>query len=158
MREELVEFLQDKYVFFDFDGTLCEYRYNGHIFGDEGCGGQTLEELTFENVYSDVRPLKTMLKYIRRLASEQVYVLGAIVTSFESLQKYIWLNKNFSPIKRENVYFVADSSLKVKTLLLFADRNDIRKRDIVLVDDKHSTLVEAEKAGFVALHTSSFMD
>lgn len=41
--------LQDKYVFFDIDGTLSEYRYKDKLYSDKcpelGC--QSLEDLLF---------------------------------------------------------------------------------------------------------------
>lgn len=54
------EKLKDKYVFFDVDGTLSEYRYNDQIYAGK-CpefGNQTLNALLFSNLFYKARPLK----------------------------------------------------------------------------------------------------
>lgn len=60
----MIEKSKNKYVFFDVDGTLSEYRYKDILYGGEcpelGC--QSLEDLLFNNLFYTARPLKTMLK------------------------------------------------------------------------------------------------
>lgn len=34
----MLEKIKDKYVFFDLDGTLSEYRFNDHVSGRNGYG------------------------------------------------------------------------------------------------------------------------
>ena len=46
----MLDKLKDKYVFFDLDGTLSEYRFNDHVSGGNEWGGQTFEELFFGDV------------------------------------------------------------------------------------------------------------
>ena len=87
----MLEKLKDKYVFFDVDGTLSEYRYNDKLYGGrcDELGCQTLEDLLF----SKARPLKTMQKIVSNLDSNRVFVLGTTVTNNEIEQKYTWLKK-----------------------------------------------------------------
>lgn len=54
--------LKEKYVFFDVDGTLSEYRFNDKLYSG-GCpelGCQSLEDLLFSNLFANARPLKNM--------------------------------------------------------------------------------------------------
>ena len=102
----MLEKLKDKYVFFDVDGTLSEYRYNDKLYSgacpELGC--QTLEDLLFSNLFSKARPLKTMQKIVSNLESNRVFILGTIVTNNEIEQKYIWLKENYPNIKKENIW------------------------------------------------------
>lgn len=43
----MLDKLKGKYVFFDLDGTLSEYRYKDHVSGRNDRGGQTFEETSF---------------------------------------------------------------------------------------------------------------
>ena len=101
----MLEKLKDKYVFFDVDGTLSEYRYNDKLYsgGHPELGSQTLEDLLFSNLFSKARPLKTMQKIVSNLDSNRVFVLGTTVTNNEIEQKNTWLKENYPNIKRENI-------------------------------------------------------
>lgn len=153
----MLDKLKDKYCFFDLDGTLSEYRYNNHVSGRTGIGGQTFEELFFGDVFVSNRPLKTMVELIQKLQSDKVYVLGAITTNHEIHEKYEWLEKNYPFIKKENVIFVASSSLKLIAIKEYQKRLNIKDEDIVFIDDKHVTIREVEEAGYTAYHITSFM-
>lgn len=154
----MLEKLKDKYVFFDIDGTLSEYCYNDHVSGGNDWGGQTWEELFFGDVFVKNRPLKTMVNLVQQLNPEQVFVLGAITTSHEIDEKYEWLAKYYPSIKKENIIFVADSSLKLIALEQYAKKLNIPKEKIVFIDDKHATIRQTEEAGFKSYHTTSFVE
>jgi hypothetical protein len=51
MATSVIDILKDKYVFWDIDGTLSEYRFNNHVNGGDGLGGQSLKELLFDDVF-----------------------------------------------------------------------------------------------------------
>lgn len=150
--------LKDKYVFFDVDGTLSEYRYNDHVSSKNDWAGQTWEELFFGDVFVNNRPLKTMINLVEQLNSNKIFVLGAITTNHEIDEKYEWLAKYYPSIKRENIIFVADASMKVIALEQYAQKLNIPKEDIVFIDDKHATIKETEQAGFKSYHVTSFME
>ena len=154
----MIEKLKDKYVFFDVDGTLAEYRYNDRVNGGNDWGGQTWEDLFFGNVFVSNRPLKTMVKLIEQLDPDRVFVLGAITTNHEIDEKYEWFEKYYPTIKRENVIFVAHPSIKVIALEEYSKKLNIPKEDIVFIDDKLDTLRQTEEAGFTSYHTTSFME
>lgn len=73
----MLDKLDGKYIFFDVDGTLSEYRYKDKLYGGEcpefGC--QSLEDLLFSDLFYKARPLKTMQKIISKLEPEKLYIL-----------------------------------------------------------------------------------
>ena len=155
---------KDKYVFVDFDGTLCEYRYDGHVSGkvadpeSEHDWGQSMRELLFGDTFLKARPLKTMQKALSKCDPDKLYILGAIITKNEIDQKLIWLKKHYPQINEKNMFFLADLNLKVETLKLFCKEKNVKPEDVVFIDDTHSYLRRAEEEGFNAYHITSFVD
>ncbi|HIR48927.1 MAG TPA: HAD family hydrolase [Candidatus Faecimonas gallistercoris] len=156
----MLEKLKEKYIFFDVDGTLSEYRYNDKLYSgacpELGC--QTLEDLLFSNLFSKARPLKTMQKIVSNLDSNKVFVLGTIVTNNEIEQKYSWLKKNYSTIKKENICFISNTMLKPEVIIEYCKHLNIKKEDVVFVDDRLDILRKAEELGITSYHPSSFME
>lgn len=75
--KNMLEKLKDKYIFFDVDGTLSEYRFKDKLYGG-GCpefGCQSLEDLLFSDLFYRARPLKTMQNIVSKLESEKIYVI-----------------------------------------------------------------------------------
>lgn len=99
----MIEKLKDKYIFFDVDGTLSEYRYKDMLYGGRcsefGC--QSLEDLLFGNLFYTARPLKTMQNIINNLDSDKIFVLGTVITNNEIEQKYRCLQENYPSIKKK---------------------------------------------------------
>lgn len=156
----MLEKLKEKYIFFDVDGTLSEYRYSDKLYSgacpELGC--QTLEDLLFSNLFSKARPLKTMQKIVSNLDSNKVFVLGTIVTNNEIEQKYSWLKKNYSTIKKENICFISNTMLKPEVIIEYCKHLNIKKEDVVFVDDRLDILRKAEELGITSYHPSSFME
>ena len=156
----MLEKLKEKYIFFDVDGTLSEYRYNDKLYSgacpELGC--QTLEDLLFSNLFSKARPLKTMQKIVSNLDSNKVFILGTIVTNNEIEQKYSWLKKNYSTIKKENICFISNTMLKPEVIIEYCKHLNIKKEDVVFVDDRLDVLRKAEELGITSYHPSSFME
>lgn len=156
----MLEKLKEKYIFFDVDGTLSEYRYNDKLYSgacpELGC--QTLEDLLFSNLFSKARPLKTMQKIVSNLDSNKVFILGTIVTNNEIEQKYSWLKKNYSTIKKENICFISNTMLKPEVIIEYCKHLNIKKEDVVFVDDRLDILRKAEELGITSYHPSSFME
>ncbi len=156
----MLDKLKDKYVFFDVDGTLSEYRYDNKLYAG-GCpelGCQTLEDLLFSNLFSKARPLKTMQRIVSNLESDKVFVLGTIVTNNEIEQKYTWLKENYPNIKRENICFISSTMLKPDVILEYCKYLNIIKEEVVFVDDRLDVLRKAEELGITAYHPSSFIE
>lgn len=152
--------LKDKYVFFDVDGTLSEYRYDDKVYGGRipelGC--QSLKNLLFSDLFYKARPLKTMQNIITNLESEKVFVLGAISTNNEIEQKYKWLKENYPNIKKENIFFICSTMLKPEVILECCNHFNISLKDVAFVDDRMDVIRKAEEMGITAYHPSSFVD
>lgn len=105
----MLEKLKDKYVFFDVDGTLSEYRYNDKLYSgacpELGC--QTLEDLLFSNLFSKARPLKdeVLKSYLGLLEQEIDIVRPKIIITFGNQVSSIILNKKISVGECRKQYF-----------------------------------------------------
>lgn len=156
----MIKKLKEKYVFFDVDGTLSEYRYDDKLYGG-GCsllGCQSLEDLLFNNLFYNARPLKTMQNIIENLDSDKIFILGAVTTNTEIDQKYLWLNKYFPNIKRENIFFICSTMLKPEVIVEYCKHYNLDIKNVVFVDDRIDVLRKAEEMGITAYHPSSFTE
>lgn len=156
----MVEKLKDKYIFFDIDGTLSEYRYNDRLYGG-GCpelGCQSLEDLLFNDLFYKARPLKTMQRVIKKLDSNKILILGAVTTNTEIDQKYKWLSEHYPNVKRENVFFICSTLLKPEVIIEYCKHYNLDISDVVFVDDRIDVLRKAEEMGIMAYHPSSFTE
>lgn len=156
----MIEKLKDKYVFFDVDGTLSEYRYNDSLYSSRSpeLGCQTLKNLLFDDLFAKARPLKTMQNIISQLDSDKVLILGTIVTNNEIEQKYFWLSKHYPNIKRENIYFISSTMLKPDAIIEWCKHFNIEVSKVSFVDDRLDVLRKAEEIGITSYHPSSFTE
>lgn len=156
----MINKLKNKYVFFDVDGTLAEYRFNNMIYSSKRpeLGGQTLEELLFSDIFRKSRPLKNMQKLIGNLDTNKIFILGTIVTNKEAEQKYIWLAENYPNIKRENIFFISSTMLKPEVIIEYCKHYNIDLKEACFVDDRLDVLRKAEELGITSYHPSSFVD
>ena len=156
----MIEKLKEKYVFFDVDGTLSEYRYKDRLYGG-GCselGCQSLEDLLFNDLFYKARPLKTMQRVVENLDSNKIFVLGAITTNTEIDQKYKWLSEHYPNIKRENVFFICSTLLKPDVIIEYCKHYNIDIKQVAFVDDRIDVLRKAETLGIDSYHPSSFTE
>lgn len=154
----MIEKLKDKYVFFDVDGTLSEYRYKDMLYGGRctelGC--QSLEDLLFGDLFYTARPLKTMQNIIENLHSDKIFILGTVTTNNEIEQKYKWLQENYPKIKKENIFFISSTMLKPEVIIEYSKHFNIPLDKLAFVDDRLDVLRKAEELGITAYHPSSF--
>ena len=156
----MLEKLKDKYVFFDVDGTLSEYRYKDKLYGgacpELGC--QSLDDLLFNDLFYKARPLKTMQKIVEKLDSDKIFILGTVTTNNEINQKYKWLSEHYPNIKRENIFFICSTLLKPDVIIEYCNHYKIDIKQTVFVDDRIDVLRKAESLGITSYHPSSFTE
>lgn len=156
----MLEKLKGKYVFFDVDGTLSEYRYKDKLYGgacpELGC--QSLNDLLFNDLFYKARPLKTMQKIVEKLDSDKIFILGTVTTNNEINQKYKWLSEHYPNIKRENIFFICSTLLKPDVIIEYCNHYKIDIKQTVFVDDRIDVLRKAESLGITSYHPSSFTE
>ena len=85
--------LENKYVFWDIDGTLAAYRFNGHVADPEGTdNGMSLKEID-EGIFSKRKPSLLMQKVLNECNSKKNIIMGHCQNQKEIDDKYIWLDK-----------------------------------------------------------------
>ena len=99
MNEIMVKALRNKYIYVDIDGTLAEYRFNSHISAKDGtANGQTMKEIE-NHIFLRSRPLKTVIKILKRAKKKGIWICGAIVSPVELLDKIVWIGENCKGIE-----------------------------------------------------------
>lgn len=99
MNKRMIKALKDKCIYVDIDGTLAEYRFNNHVSAkDRTTNGQTMEEIE-NHVFLHSRPLKTVIKMLKKAKKRGIWICGAIISPIELLDKIVWLEKNCKGIE-----------------------------------------------------------
>lgn len=99
MNKRMIKALKDKCIYVDIDGTLAEYRFNNHVSAKDGTtNGQTMEEIE-NHVFLHGRPLKTVIKMLKKVKKRGIWICGAIISPIELLDKIVWLEKNCKGIE-----------------------------------------------------------
>ena len=112
----------------DFDGTLCEYRYNDRVLGDQDIGGQTRADLLFGNTFLNARPLEFMKNFLNNFDFNNIYILGQIVSSHEIDQKFEWLKINYPKLKKEICFLWQSQSKNLRFWKNFASIREQNKK------------------------------
>ncbi len=160
---EVIKILKSKVIFIDIDGTITEYRYNGHIDAGDGTNnGQTVDEIN-HNIFADARPLESIINVIREYCTtEYIFTLGhvrsegeGLIHGIEEYDKRNWLAK-YCPFIQSGYYqFLSDYESKAQRMRCICNR--LGTKDAVLIDDKLDILREVERMGYKALHVSSLI-
>ena len=148
--------LKDKYIFWDIDGTLAAYRFNGHISDPEGTdNGMSLKEIE-DGVFLKRKPSCHMQMVLSTCGAKQNIVLGHCQVQKEMDDKQLWLDKYYPNITER--LLVSEDKSKADTILQYCKDHDISLQDVVFVDDVIPFLREAERKGIESFHISSFLD
>jgi len=143
-------------IYIDMDGVVVDYDLENHkLKGND------------ENVFLNKRPVLTtinILKEANNLENVELYILSAIRHNNQKQGKLIWLEKNMSFIKKENIHILSrennnyahPSIIKKEFLLKNINKNNIN----IHIDDDHLVLKELNKniKDLKVLHPSSIID
>lgn len=109
----MIKALRNKYVFVDIDGTLSEYRFNNHVSAKDGTtNGMTMSEIE-NHVFLHGRPLKTVIKTLKRAKTDGIWICGAIISPAELLDKIVWLEENCKGIKFSGSFGLCQTNIGV---------------------------------------------
>lgn len=153
---QLYDELKNKYIFWDIDGTLAAYRFNGHVSDPEGTNnGMSLKEIE-DGVFLKRKPSHYMQRVLSACGAKQNIVMGHCQVQKEMDDKQLWLDKYYSSIAER--LLVSEDKSKADTILQYCKDHDIGLQDVVFVDDTIPFLREAERKGIKSFHISSFLD
>lgn len=148
--------LKDKYIFWDVNGTLAAYRFNGHVSDPEGTdNGMSLKEIE-DGVFLKRKPSCHMQMVLSTCGAKQNIVMGHCQVQKEIDDKQLWLDKYYPSITER--LLVSEDKSKADTILQYCKDHDISLQDVVFVDDVIPFLREAERKGVKSFHISSFLD
>ena len=148
--------LENKYIFWDVDGTLAAYRFNNHVADPDGTdNGMSLKEIE-DGVFLKRKPSLFMQKVLNQCSAKENIIMGHSRNKKEMEDKQKWLNKYYPNIK--NRILVLESFSKAECMIKYSKSNKIKLEDIVYIDDVIGFLREAERKGIQSWHISSFLD
>ena len=186
MNRRMIKALKNKYIYVDIDGTLAEYRFNNHVSAKDGTtNGQTMKEIE-NHIFMYSRPLKTIIKTLKRAKKRGICICGAIISPIELEDKAVWLEENCKGIKFNGCFwFVTDEYWDTFLDYFNCGKNDYnivtqygviikgsknrmwnwivnhnfhKLEETVFIDDVLSYLKQAEEKGVTAYHISSFIE
>lgn len=186
MNRKMIKALKNKYIYVDIDGTIAEYRFNNHVSAKDGTtNGQTMEEIE-NHIFLYSRPLKTVIKTLKRAKNRELWICGAIISPIELEDKVVWLNRDCPDIEFNGCFwFVPDeywdtfldyfncgkndySIVTQYGVILKGSKNYMwdwivshnfhKLEETVFIDDVLPYLKQAEEKGVTAYHISSFIE
>jgi len=150
--------LENKYVFWDIDGTLAPYRFNDHVSDPEGTNnGMSLKEIS-EHIFLTRKPSQHMMKVVYSCGARRNFIMGHCQVQQEMDDKQLWLDKHFPIIKRQDRILTFENISKADSIVEYCAGHRIDLKDAVYVDDVLVFLREAERKGIKSYHISSFLD
>lgn len=148
--------LENKYIFWDVDGTLAPYRFNDHVADPDGTNnGMSLTEIK-NGIFLARKPSRQMQNILETCKAKEHIVMGHCQVKKEMQDKQLWLDKHY-PIIRERLLVYEDQS-KADTIIQYCNERNINLKDVVFVDDVIPFLREAERKNIKSYHISSFLD
>ena len=142
-------------VVFDVDGVLAPYEWGNRKHCVSDCEwNEMLEKGT--DVYSDVKPIKVLQKFIKRKGTENVYVCS-VSNTIEYDSKVAFCMKKYS-IPENHIMLVKHKTDKVSFLDALSKKMNLPHNKIALVEDTVETLDQVAKLDFCTVHISSFFN
>lgn len=148
MNKSIIKALQNKYIYVDIDGTLSEYRFNNHVSAKDGTNnGQTVEEIK-NHVFLYSRPLKSVIKTLKKIKKKGIWICGAIISPIELEDKIEWLQKNCKTLDFNSAFWYVPEEYWNTFLEYFDHYNDpIYKmcKDDTYIESRYGTIIKGSK-------------
>lgn len=150
--------LENKYVFWDIDGTLAPYRFNGHVADPDGTNnGMSLKEIK-EHIFLTREPSAQMSYIVYTCGAKKNIIMGHCQVQQEMDDKQLWLDKYLPIFEKSDRILTFENISKADSILDYCNIHNIDLCDVVYVDDVIPFLREAERKGIKSYHISSFLD
>ena len=170
MNKRMIKALKNKYIYIDIDGTLAEYRFNNHVSAKDGTtNGQTMGEIE-NHVFLHSKPLKTVIKTLKRAKKRGIWICGAIISPVELQDKIIWLKENCKGIEFNGKFWFVPEEYWDAFLEYFDHYNSFHykaTKDDTRIETKYGTIMKGSKTRigdwivsrhFTELEESVFID
>lgn len=148
---EFVKYFTDKYIFVDMDGTIAAYQ---QLPVDEfNC----IDFISGE-YFKYAKPVDIMIDKLLNLQynGAELRVLSAMPDNLCLNDKNEWLDKYFN-IEAKNRYFIGNKRYKAIMLRNILKKESIHPSNVTMIDDDHTVLLDLQKIGINAIHTSQFL-
>lgn len=149
------EDFKDKVVVWDLDGVLAPYRFNGHIMHAD-IGRNCTDEEVEAGAFRDRLPCKHVQNITGSIDAREQICITMYIPEEEAMDKTAWLGEHYPKIGR----IILNCMEETRAVILdkYCRDNDIRKEDVIVIDDDIRNLTELEACGYDAWHISSLMD
>ena len=140
---------KDTIYVFDIDGTLTDFNYDTRNFA---------EQIECPTDYKQIRPLKTLQKFIAELNIDNVYSCSRSIFPEEQQSKTEFLVENYN-IKPENIFYVYHNDDKIDIIKKIWKKTGVDSELILVVEDNPSILDRITlETNFSNIHISYFIE
>ena len=167
---KMMKALKNKYIYIDIDGTMAEYRFANHVSAKDGTvNGQTMEEIK-NHIFLYSRPLKSVIKTLKRAKYEGIWICGAIVSPVELQDKIVWLEENCKGIEFNGKFWFVPEEYWNTFLEYFDHCNSLiykAAKDDAYIETKYGAIMKGSKTliwdwiishNFIELEKTVFID
>ena len=167
---KMMNALKNKYIYIDIDGTLAEYRFANHVSAKDGtANGQTMEEIK-NHIFLYSRPLKSVIKTLKKAKYEGIWICGAIVSPVELQDKIVWLEENCKGIEFNGKFWFVPEEYWNTFLEYFDHYNSLickATKDDTYIETKYGAIMKGSKTliwdwitshNFIELEKTVFID
>ena len=145
-----------KIIFWDLDGTLAPYRFNGHVADPDGANtGMSRQEIQ-EGCFFYRAPSRHMQRVIDECGAKLHLIMGHCHDPKEYEDKNTWLDRYYPMIKER--LLTDDNIPKFESIIGYCQQHGISLQDVLFVDDSLKHVFAAERHGISSWHISSFLD
>lgn len=139
---------EDTIYIFDVDGTLTDFNYDTRAFA---------EQIECPTDYKEIRPLKTLQKFISELNIDNVYSCSRSIFPEEHKSKTEFLVENYN-MKPENIFYVHRNEDKIDIIKKIWKKTGVESELILVVEDNPSILDRITlETNFSNIHISYFI-